>query len=291
VREWSIGLLRGISPTDLNAFPGVVNPILTRADVSDVNAEFVADPFLVRSSSAWHVFFEVWDGHAARGKIGLAKSSDGRSWVYQGIVLDEPFHLSYPYVFFWEDSYFMIPESYQADCVRLYRASNFPTQWRYECALLKDGFFVDASPFWWQDLWWMFVETNAKRKSDTLRLFFAKQLHGPWREHRHSPVMKDAAGVRPAGRVTEWNGTPMRFGQDCQGSYGKAVRAFRINKLSPSDYAEQLLHPDPILAKGSEYWNSGGMHHIDIQFCSSAGTFVAMVDGWPGRKGLSSEPR
>jgi hypothetical protein len=288
VREWSIGLLRGISPTDLDAFPGVVNPILTRLDVSEVNAEFVADPFLIRSGSAWHVFFEVWDGLAARGKIGLATSSDGHSWVYQGIVLNEPFHLSYPYVFFWEDSYFMIPETHQAGSVRLYRASGFPTQWRYECTLLKDGFFADASPFRWQDLWWMFVETNAKLASDTLRLFFAERLFGPWREHRRSPVVKDATRARPAGRIIEWNGALIRFGQDCQGSYGKAVRAFRINKLSPSDYAEQLLHPDPILAKGSEHWNSGGMHHIDIQFCSSTGTFIAVVDGW---KNIPSETR
>ena len=226
------------------------------------------------------MFFELWDRVAGRGKIGLAKSNDLCAWDYQGVVLTEHFHLSYPYVFLWQDSYFMIPESHQAGCVLLYRALNFPTEWRYECTLLKDGFFVDASIFRWQEFWWMFVETNPAFKNDTLRLFYAEKLKGPWREHAHSPLLIDAVRARPAGRVIEWRGSPIRFGQDCKGIYGKAVRAFRVTDLTLKNYVEELLEPAPILSKGSDCWNAGGMHHIDTHYCASAQKFIAAVDGW-----------
>ena len=38
------------------------------------------------------------------GDIGAAVSSDdGITWQHLGIVLDEPWHLSYPFVFSWQD--------------------------------------------------------------------------------------------------------------------------------------------------------------------------------------------
>lgn len=37
------------------------------------------------------------------GDIGVAESSDGgATWSYLGIALDEPWHLSYPFVFQWK---------------------------------------------------------------------------------------------------------------------------------------------------------------------------------------------
>jgi hypothetical protein len=36
------------------------------------------------------------------GEIGLATSEDGLKWDYKQVVLNEPFHLSYPYVFEWQ---------------------------------------------------------------------------------------------------------------------------------------------------------------------------------------------
>jgi hypothetical protein len=111
---WSIGVYRGGSPLRLGPPAGARNPVLTRDDVSDVPAAFVADPFLIRVDGKWHMFFEVMNWLTRLGEIGHAVSDDGVTWAYQQIVLSEPFHLSYPYVFEWKGDYFMIPESYQA---------------------------------------------------------------------------------------------------------------------------------------------------------------------------------
>ncbi len=119
--RWSIGIYIGDSPFDLKPPKGVRNPVLTREDVSDVTAAVVADPFMLRVSDTWFMFFEVFNWKANKGEIGLATSCDGMNWAYQQIVIAERFHLSYPYVFEWMNEYYLIPESHQAGSVRLYK--------------------------------------------------------------------------------------------------------------------------------------------------------------------------
>src|SRR5262245_60427292 len=96
-KKWSIGLYAGTSPLALA--PADDEPVFTADRVTDIAARFVADPFLVRADGRWHVFFEAFNAATGQGDIGWATSDDARRWSYQRIVLDEPFHLSYPYVF------------------------------------------------------------------------------------------------------------------------------------------------------------------------------------------------
>ena len=65
----------------------------------------MADPFLhVSSSGLLYIFFETKTVASNQGDIAVAGSSDfGASWQYLGIALDEPHHLSYPFVFSWND--------------------------------------------------------------------------------------------------------------------------------------------------------------------------------------------
>src|SRR5205823_6417872 len=150
---WSIGIYSGRSPFDL-APRQSRNPVLTREAVSDVAASFVADPFMLDVNNVRYMFFEVMNWRANKGEIGLATSEDGLKWIYRQIVLAEPFHLSYPYVFEWMNQYYMIPESYQAGSIRLYKASRFPSQWVCVGSLLSGPHFVDPSIFRYEDRWW-----------------------------------------------------------------------------------------------------------------------------------------
>ena len=74
------------------------------------------------------MFFEVLRNDRPIGEIGLASSADGREWRYDQIVLREAFHLSYPYVFEWQNTIYMIPETLGANAVCLYEADEFPTK-------------------------------------------------------------------------------------------------------------------------------------------------------------------
>jgi len=54
---WSIAMYAGPSPLRLTAAPGAANPVISAADVTDVFARFVADPFMVKVDGLWHMFF------------------------------------------------------------------------------------------------------------------------------------------------------------------------------------------------------------------------------------------
>lgn len=110
---YSISIYEGGSPLDLRPAAGADNPVLQAADVTDVAAIYVADPFMIRGGGEWHMFFEILPQADEKGVIALASSADGLKWRYRQVVLDEPFHLSYPYVFEFEGEHYMIPESHR----------------------------------------------------------------------------------------------------------------------------------------------------------------------------------
>ena len=270
----------GDSPFALRPPEHVINPVLARHDVSDVNAVFVADPFMLPVNDCWYMFFEVVNRKTKKGEIGLATSKDGFEWTYKQIVLAEPFHLSYPYVFDWDGEYYMIPESYQAGAVRLYKADEFPNQWRFVTSLLTGPYYADSSVFRYNNRWWLFTETNAEIKSDTLRLYYADELAGPWREHPKSPVVSGNAHIaRPAGRVLVQEDGIIRYTQDCEPVYGTRVRAFEMTELTLTHYNERPLGDEPILGPSGKGWNKSGMHHIDPHYLEK-GRVIACVDGW-----------
>jgi len=274
---WSIGIYAGKSPFHLLPPAGVSNPVLSHRNVSDVPARFVADPFMVRADATWYMFFEVMNRRTNRGEIGLANSKDGLAWAYQQIVLAEPFHLSYPYVFEWGNEYYMIPETLQANALRLYKAAAFPTEW-YFLGSIVEGSLADPSIFFFNDCWWIFA-CSTPYKHDTLRLFHAGELLGSWAEHPASPIVEgDKRRARPGGRVLVSGHRVNRFSQDCIPTYGTQVRAFEISELTIDSYHEEESRHSPVLTATGSGWNAVGMHHVDPHKMSE-GRWIACVDG------------
>jgi hypothetical protein len=277
-QEWSIGMYAGVSPTALMPVPGLSNPVLTRQEVTDANAAFVADPFMLIVDDTWYMFFEVLDPRLDRGMIGLATSSNGLEWRYQRLVLIEPFHLSYPYVFAWQSEYYMVPESYQAGAIRLYRAAPFPTTWSYVTTLVRGEYLVDPSLAYYDDRWWLFTDASPQHQHDTLRLYQAKDLYGPWHEHPCSPlVVANGHKARPAGRVVVLPEGLLRYTQNGEPLYGQGVSAFHVT-VSPTTYIEQPHGQGPVLAGSGTGWNAVGMHHVDPHRLPD-GRWLACVDG------------
>ncbi len=276
----SIGIYSGDSPLTVGDYEKISNPVLTAENVTDIPAEFLADPFMVRENSAWYLFFEVMNARTQRGEIGLAESPDGYHWRYRKIVLKEPVHMSYPYVFKYLNEYYMVPETYLASEIRLYKAVKFPTQWVLAKVLLKNRAFKDTSLFQYDNKWWLFTETNPFVKNDTLRLYYADNLLGPWIEHPQSPVIAgDPHVARPGGRVLVLNDKIVRFAQDDYPKYGRQVRAFEITALSESDYAEREIVMFPGVKATGQGWNASGMHNLDPHQIKK-NKWIACVDGF-----------
>jgi hypothetical protein len=250
-----------------------VCPTLQASDVTDVRAEFIADPFIIEYDSKYYMFFEVLDKSTGKGIIGLATSGNGGEWRYERIVLKESYHLSYPHVFKFNGEFYMIPESSEANRVFLYKAQNFPYEWEIDCELLN-GQYVDSSIFHYDNKWWMFAGQSGK-----LHLFFSNKLEGEWKKHPKSPLItNDFIITRPGGRVIVDKNKIYRYAQDGEPNYGRAVRVFNIKQLSEKEYVEEEVNLILSGTNSEQDWRKDGMHSID-QIKINENQWLVAVDG------------
>ena len=278
-QRFAISTYHGKSYDNLTPCNPDLTPAITNLSITDRPAVFVADPFMLWVDNLWYMFFEILDGISWHGRIGLATSTDGKQWQFQCTVLNEPFHLAYPYVFGVGDEFYMIPDTPDQG-IRLYQAKGFPKGWEFVSQIAPQNCFSDSSIFHHDDSWWL-LSTWAPDKTtpQTLRLFYADDLCGDWTEHPVSPVVSaDQQIVRSCGRIKVLaDGRILRFAQDCSNVYGESVRLVEITKLNRREYQETKFDP-PILTPGVDDWNSGGMHHIDAHDVDTG--LLCCVDGW-----------
>ena len=108
--------------------------------------------------------------------------------------------------------YYLIPESFEANSIRLYKATAFPTKWTFVKTLVEGGDFVDNSIVNFHNKWWLFAATTS---NDTLPLFYADDLLGPWQEHPESPIVKGNKHIaRSSGRVLLYEDRLFRYTMD-----------------------------------------------------------------------------
>jgi hypothetical protein len=263
-----------LSPNFYPLLPTAVSqPVLGPADVTDAHASFLADPFLIHDGAAWYLFFEVT---VPLGKIALATSMDGLHWTYQHIVLAENFQLSFPNVFRYDGVYYMTPESTAKLSVRLYRATSFPDSWEYVTDLVHGRDYADPSVYRFQDRWWMFVGNG---RSDSCFVFYSDSLRSGWSEHPQSPIVAGNRGrARPGGRGMLLSGDRLfRLTQNDTPTYGRALRVFQVDQLTPVTYAEHEIPESPLVQASGSGWNRDGMHTCDPWWVGDR--WLAAVDG------------
>lgn len=273
---WSIGIFEGSYPFDLSSSKDVTNPILTAKDIVDIEASYVADPFMIIDNNKYYIFFEVFNWDTYQGDIAYAESNDCKSWNYKKVIIDETFHLSYPYTFKWKDDYYLIPESHEDLSIRLYRAVSFPDKWEYTGNLIAGYHFVDPSIIWYHNMWWLFVATTPD--DGVLNLYYSNKLSGEWKAHPMNPIVKlDKHIARPAGRLLIYNDNLYRMAQDSYIEYGQQVFAFEITELTEETYSEKIVSKNPIVTRSGLGWNAAGMHHVDLHKIGE--TWIGISDG------------
>jgi hypothetical protein len=160
-------------------------------------------------------------------------------------LIEEPHHLSYPFVFTFDGTRYMLAEARQAGVVPLYRCVEFPRKWQFHRNLFEDVRAVDPTVVCHAGTWYLFLcmaENPGGSTYDELFLFHADNpVEGPWLPHPQNPVVSDVKSARPAGRIIERDGMLFRPAQNCSHSYGYGINVMRITALSKTEYAEELV--------------------------------------------------
>jgi hypothetical protein len=225
---------------------------------------FWADPFPVYREGKYYIFFEELLFKTGKGHISVTELQKDGSWSTPTIILDQAQHLSYPFIFKWQGSYYLIPETHARRTIELYRCLAWPHRWELEKVLLSEINASDATVCEIEGMWWMFAAVAAEgtKAKDELSLFFAKSPLGPWIPHAKNPVVSDVRRARPAGRVYQSDKAWIRPAQDCAGPYGRGIVMLEILRLTPQEYAEEKrARIDPYWSKrmvGTHTWNREG---------------------------------
>lgn len=213
-----------------------------------------ADPFVVKQDDRYVIFFEeLHRSDRSKRSDRLAKAhisclefnSEGKLLSEKPLkVLQEPFHLSYPFIFEHEGSRWMLPEAAESKEVWLYHCEQFPQQWKKHTMLLKEALY-DPTLIFHEGLWYLFGTQKpfaGNSPHQYLYIYYSDDVwNGEWQAHPKNPVTRDVRGARPAGKIFRRHDKLIRPSQLGAPVYGYGIRFQEITKLTPTEYEEQFL--------------------------------------------------
>jgi hypothetical protein len=205
---------------------------------------FWADPFPIKTGDRTFAFLEEWDKKKKKGRILLWE--EGKE---PKVILQEPWHLSYPFLWKEKEQFYLIPESSEAARLYRYEALDFPDSWKP-----GEEFFPGEAfdPTIWKtpEGYWLFVNQKAHPECspfDELYLYFSESWEKPdWKSHPQNPIVSDARKSRPAGNLFVENGKLYRPAQDSELRYGHRIRIQEVIQLDKDKYLEKeayILNP------------------------------------------------
>lgn len=213
---------------------------------------FWADPFPWAKDNKLYLFVEEFLYSKKRGHLSVLTLNKDFSVANNQVILEKPYHLSYPYIFEYKGEMYMIPESMKNNKIDLYRCKNFPNKWEHEETLIDNLPALDATLLEISGKWWLFANIKSESGStfDTLHLYYSDNpLSSNWKPHPQNPIVKNIKSARPAGRIFMDNGKIIRPSQDCSLAYGYAINFNEIATLNEKEYKETRIHyfkPPPI---------------------------------------------
>ncbi len=199
-------------------------------------------------------------------------------------VIEKPYHMSYPFVFEWKGSHYMVPETSNARTIELYEATDFPYQWKLVKQIMNEVEAVDTTLVRRNGLWWLFTnmrENHGGPINDELFLFYSDDLLSDhWEPHPLNPIITDARSARPAGRIFELDGVLYRPSQDCARCYGYAVNINRIQEMDEKSYREtRTAYVEP-----KEFPGASRLHTFShIHGLTAVDTYIARPRFIPNR--------
>lgn len=102
-----------------------------------------ADPMLFSKDGSNYVFMEVYDKIFEKGSIGVSKFSKKGKLLRPKIIINEKFHQSFPEIFEYEGSTYLMPESSGVNQIKLYRMKDNVYQWEEYYSFHTERKYVD----------------------------------------------------------------------------------------------------------------------------------------------------
>lgn len=252
-------LLAGESVQGVYPEPQYLNPIYPPSN------RFWADPFLWSKEGRYFIFFEDFPFSTWRGFISVIEIDQyGRQISDSKPVIEESYHLSYPFLFEHHNELYMMPEKCSQNRVDIYRCIEFPYRWVLDKTLISGYKIVDSTLLQYQNKWWLLaaMKHGRVRINESLFAFYAESpISDTWTPHESNPLVRDLCGGRPAGRIIQDSeGRLLRPSQNCLRRYGHGLNLNSISTLTTTAYSEEVVWQKTATDINPQ-WRA--MHHLD----------------------------
>ena len=202
-----------------------------------------ADPFVVSRDGVHTIFIEEKTNARRDGFISVMQINAQGVATRPKSIIERPYHMSYPFVFEYQQQWYMVPETANGNVIEVYRCEQFPDRWEHSHHLLENIEAYDTTLLEYQGRWWLFALVNTNKHlreiSSELHIFHADNpLATDWQPHPRNPVVTDIRSARPAGRFFEFNGKLYRPSQNCGVRYGYGMKFNRVVELTTENYEE-----------------------------------------------------
>ncbi len=198
--------------------------------IKNLEDRYFADPFVISKNEKNFIFVEDFSYKNNKGSISVIEiDKEENQKIYEKII-DENFHMSFPFVFNFENNYYMIPETSATNSIRLYKCTQFPNKWEYCYDLISNINCADTIIVKCDEYYFLLTSSSYYDDfSSKLDIYFSESpISKTWKPHQSNPIFFDVKNGRNGGIIFQKNNT-YRVSQN----YG-------INKFGDNQYGREF---------------------------------------------------
>ncbi len=271
---WGVAIRKSENPSIL------LNKEKTRGRftiVENTSEYWFADPILFTADNKTYLFVEAFSYDRHKGELGVFDIVNGEAINFRKII-ETPTHMSYPFVFKYQDEYYMIPETGAAKEIVLYKATSFPNNWAREKVLVSGAVYRDNT---------IFLDDNGQLKmisykqegNNRFNLKYFVDLFELNMDKKELKLISEECDNdrinRPAGPIMKFGNHILRLSQRCNRAYGESIYVYDMKdgvKIQKSYILNELRGQNIELSNRKKaillhtYSQSGEYEVIDFRF-------------------------
>ena len=197
-----------------------------------------ADPFVYKGKNGnVNILFESVSTVKLDGNISLLECDADMNIISSREILNNGFHLSYPFIYQDGEKTFVLPENAFCGSLNSYELQDNGSLINQKQILSQPV--IDPTILKANGRYWLFCTMLGEKSNSDLFIFYSDTIDGTYMAHPKNPVKSDLNGSRPAGAFIEVDGHIYRPAQNCANYYGESITINRIEVLTTTDFAEE----------------------------------------------------
>ena len=239
--------------------------------IPNLKGVWFADPFIIEKEGEKYIFCEGYEEKKDIGCIYCIREVNN-TYVYTKII-ENPYHMSYPYVFKYKNIYYMIPETSENKTIELYQCISFPYSWKKVKNLVTGVACVDTNIHFSKKGIYLFTQTIDSKIKELVVYTLNFKTYETEKVFSITDVNNEQ---RNGGAFFEQEGTLLRVCQDSSNIYGEklwikeitlkngAYHEKNLRSISVDDFKIKSTLSNSVFSRVHTYNQSENYEIIDV---------------------------